>query len=321
MNEFERKIHELTGTGLSTNGIHTLQVNIGLRCNHTCTHCHVDASPQRTERMSRDTMQRVLSVARKMRPRLVDITGGAPELNLDLVWFVTALKDDGHSVQVRTNLTVLLEPGMERMIQFYRDSAVKLVASFPCYMRPEVDNVRGAGVFDKSLEALKRLNAAGYGIDKGLGLDLVFNPEHDFLPAPQAELEREYREELRKLGISFNNLLTITNMPVGRFLDKLKKEKKETAYMRMLKENFNPGTLGKLMCRSQIDVGWDGRVYDCDFNLACGLPARFGSRPEEEAVIANYDPVNDGPRNIVTADHCFGCTAGAGSSCGGALER
>jgi radical SAM/Cys-rich protein len=321
MNEFESKIHEFTGNGLSTNGIHTLQVNIGLRCNHTCTHCHVGASPQRTERMSRHTMQQVLSVARKMRPRLVDITGGAPELNPDLAWFVTALKNDGHPVQVRTNLTVLLEPGMERMIQFYKDHAVKLVASFPCYMRPEVDNVRGAGVFDKSLEALRRLNAAGYGIEGILILDLVFNPEHDFLPAPQAELEQEYREELRKLGISFNNLLTITNMSVGRFWDKLRDEKKDAAYMRLLKENFNPGTLDKLMCRSQIDVGWDGRVYDCDFNLACNLPARFGSRPDEASLIENYDPVRDGQRDIVTANHCFGCTAGAGSSCGGALER
>jgi radical SAM/Cys-rich protein len=321
MNDFERKIHELTGNGLSTNGIHTLQVNIGLRCNHNCTHCHVDASPLRTEQMSRDTMQQVLSVARKMRPRLVDITGGAPELNPDLTWFVTALKDDGHSVQVRTNLTVLLDIGLEWMIQFYKDSGVKLVASFPCYLRPEVDNVRGAGVFEKSIEALKRLNAVGYGINKGLVLDIVFNPEHAVLPPSQAELEKEYRKELQGMGIRFSNLFTITNMPVGRFLDKLRKEKKETDYMRLLKENFNPVTIAKLMCRSQIDVGWDGKVYDCDFNLARGLPARLRSRPDEVALIVNYDPVRDSPRNIVTADHCFGCTAGAGSSCGGALER
>jgi len=321
MNEFERKVHELTGNGLSTNGIHTLQVNIGLRCNHTCTHCHVDASPQRTEQMSRATMRQVLAIAQKMRPRLVDITGGAPELHPDLEWFVTALKNDGHPIQVRTNLTVLLEPSMERMVQSYKDNAVKLVASFPCYMRPEVDNVRGAGVFDKSLEALKRLNAAGYGRNEGPVLDLVFNPEHAVLPPPQAKLEREYREELQSLGIHFNNLLTITNMPVGRFLDKLRKEKKETAYMRLLEDSFNPGTIGMLMCRSQIDVGWDGRIYDCDFNLACDLPARFGSHPDGAALIGNYDPVRDGRRNIVTANHCFGCTAGAGSSCGGALER
>jgi len=321
MNDFERKVHGLTGNGLSTNGIHTLQVNIGLRCNHTCTHCHVDASPQRTEQMSRATMRQVLSVAQKMRPRLVDITGGAPELHPDLEWFVRALKADGHRVQVRTNLTVLLEPGMERMVQFYKDTAVKLVASFPCYMRPEVDNVRGAGVFDKSLEALHRLNAVGYGTARGLVLDLVFNPEHAVLPPPQAELEREYREQLQGLGIRFNNLLAITNMPVGRFLDKLRNEDAETAYMHLLEDSFNPGTIGMLMCQSQIDVGWDGRIYDCDFNLACDMPAMLGSPPENEALIDNYDPVKDGHRKIVTANHCFGCTAGAGSSCGGALER
>jgi radical SAM/Cys-rich protein len=176
-------------------------------------------------------------------------------------------------------------------------------------------------VFEKSIEALKRLNAVGYGINKGLVLDIVFNPEHAVLPPSQAELEKEYRKELQGMGIRFSNLFTITNMPVGRFLDKLRKEKKETDYMRLLKENFNPVTIAKLMCRSQIDVGWDGKVYDCDFNLARGLPARLRSRPDEVALIVNYDPVRDSPRNIVTADHCFGCTAGAGSSCGGALER
>jgi radical SAM/Cys-rich protein len=321
MNGFEKKVRELTGKGLSTGNVETLQVNVGLRCNQRCTHCHVAASPRRKELMTRETMRQVLAVARKMRPRLVDITGGAPELNPNLRWFVSALRKGGHAVQVRTNLTVLLEPGMENMMRFYKKSGVKLVASFPCYMRPEVDNVRGRGVFDRSLEALKRLNAIGYGKNPALVLDLVFNPEKDFLPAPQADLEKEYREALGDLGISFNGLLTITNMPAGRFLEQLRRKGRERSYMRLLKGTFNPDTLGKLMCLSQIDVGWNGTVYDCDFNLARGLPARLPSSPLKSATIGRYDPARDARREVVTGEHCFGCTAGAGSSCGGALER
>ncbi len=321
MNGFEKKVRELTGAGLSTGKMRTLQVNVGLRCNQRCTHCHVDASPRRSELMTPGTMRQVVSAARKMRPRLVDITGGAPELNPNLRRFVSALRRDGHPVQVRTNLTVLLEPGMEGMTRFYKRSGVKLVASLPCYMRPEVDNVRGRGVFGRSLEALGRLNAAGYGKDPGLVLDLVFNPEKDFLPAPQGELENEYREELGRLGISFNGLLTITNMPAGRFLRNLRRSGREESYMRLLKRTFNRDTLGKLMCLSQIDVGWDGIVYDCDFNLARGLPARLPSKSRKLPFIADYDPGSDARRDIVTGEHCFGCTAGAGSSCGGALEK
>lgn len=321
VNAFEKKIRELTGAGLSARGIETLQVNVGLRCNQRCAHCHVEASPSRNELMTRETMRQVLAAARKTGPRLVDITGGAPELNPNLRWFVTALRKDGHAVQVRTNLTVLLEPGMETMMRFYKKSGVKLVASLPCYLRPEVDNVRGRGVFKKSLEALKQLNAIGYGKNPALVLDLVFNPEKDFLPAPQAELEKEYREELGKLGISFNGLLTITNMPAGRFLRNLRRKGHERSYMRLLEKTFNPDTLGKLMCLSQIDVGWDGTVYDCDFNLARGLPARLPSGPQKRPAIADFDPGSDGRRDIVTGEHCLGCTAGAGSSCGGALEK
>jgi len=320
LNPFETRIRQLTGTGLSTRDVRVLQVNVGLRCNQRCTHCHVKASPRRTELMDRRTMREVVAVARKMRPHLVDITGGAPELNPDLRWLVTALRGDGHPVQVRTNLTVLLEPGMDGMMRFYKRSGVKLVASLPCYLRPEVDNVRGRGVFKRSLEALRRLNALGYGREPGLVLDLVFNPEKDFLPAPQAGLEREYREALGRLGISFNGLLTITNMPAGRFLGQLRRKGRERAYMRLLKSAFNPATLDKLMCLSQIDVGWDGTVYDCDFNLARGLPARLPSGPAGRATIAGYDVDRDARRAVVTGEHCFGCTAGAGSSCGGALQ-
>jgi radical SAM/Cys-rich protein len=321
MNSFEKKVRALTGRGLSTGEIRTLQVNVGLRCNQRCTHCHVDASPRRSELMTRHTMREVVAAARKMRPRLVDITGGAPELNPGLRWFISALRRDGHAVQVRTNLTVLLEPGMGTMMRFYKTRGVKLVASLPCYLRPEVDNVRGRGVFKKSIEALKKLNAIGYGKNPALVLDLVFNPEKDFLPAPQAELENEYRRALGRLGISFNGLLTITNMPAGRFLGRLRRKGREKSYMRLLKSTFNPDTLGKLMCLTQIDVGWDGTVYDCDFNLAKGLPASLPSNRVRRPAIADYDPGADGKRAVVTGEHCFGCTAGAGSSCGGALEK
>jgi radical SAM/Cys-rich protein len=263
-------------------------------------------------------MEMVLAAARKVRPKLVDITGGAPEMNPDLQRFVRALQKDGHHVQVRTNLTILLLPEFEGMMDFYRGSGVKLVASFPCYMKPEVDNVRGEGVFEKSLEALRKLNAIGFGKGKDLVLDLVFNPEADFLPAPQAELEAAYKEELAKdFGITFNNLLTITNMPVGRFKANLEKQKADQKYDRLLRDTFNAETLASLMCLSQVDIGWDGRMYDCDFNYGRGLPVGHGAPSH----VRDFDATKLIGRRIVTGDHCFGCTAGHGSSCGGALEK
>ena len=322
MNDFDRRLMQAGHEPLTSCDLATLQVNVGLRCNQRCSHCHAGASPERGELMSWGTMELVLGLARRVRPRLLDITGGAPELNPLLGRFVAALRKDGHNVQVRTNLTILLEEEMEGLMQFYSSSGVKLVASLPCYLRAEVDNVRGQGVFDRSIEALRRLNAIGYGRDPRLALDLVFNPEQDFLPAPQAELEREYREVLgRDFGISFNGLLTITNMPVGRFGEELRRLGREESYGRLLRDNFNPETLDNLMCLHQIDVGWDGTVYDCDFNLARGLPARLGPSSIKSAHISRLDPMMHSRRRIITDDHCFGCTAGAGSSCGGALVK
>jgi len=322
MNEFEDRIRKSGRAPLMSRDLGTIQINVGLRCNQRCSHCHVGASPERRELMSWETMELVLDLARRVRPRLVDITGGAPELNPRLGRFVRALRKDGHSVQVRTNLTILLEPKFRGMPQFYKDAGVKLVASLPCYLKPEVDNVRGEGVFEKSLEALRRLNAFGYGRDPRLVLDLVFNPEHDLLPAPQTELEKEYREVLgTKYGITFNGLLTIANMPVGRFGEQLRKSGRDAVYGRLLRDNFNPETLDKLMCLDQVDIGWDGTVYDCDFNLARDLPAGLERSAGNEAHIGRFDPERHSRRRIVTGDHCFGCTAGAGSSCGGALEK
>ncbi len=327
-NDFDRKVTELKGRELETTDLQTLQLNIGLRCNHLCTHCHLSASPDRDEMMDWETMEIIIRMARAARPKLVDITGGAPELNVHLRNLVTTLRCDGHNVQVRTNLTILLEPEMSEFVEFYKQSQVKLVASLPCYLKPEVDNVRGEGVFEKSIAALQLLNAAGFGTDPAHVLDLVFNPECDFLPAPQTKLQSDYRRELLKnFGIRFNNLLTITNMPVGRFLATLRKEGKHDLYKQLLRDAFNPATLNHLMCLNQIDVGWDGLVYDCDFNLAAKMPIELeipsngGGKPQKRPYhIRDFDPAKPFARRIRTAEHCFGCTAGAGSSCGGALQ-
>lgn len=327
-NDFDRKVTELRGRELKATSFQTLQLNIGLRCNHLCTHCHVAARPDRDEQMAWETMETVIRVARVMQPILVDITGGAPEMNVYLRDLVTALRSNGHNVQVRTNLTILLEPEMRGLIDFYKQAGVKLVASLPCYLKKEVDSVRGEGVFEQSIAALRLLNAAGFGMDPEHVLDLVFNPERDFLPAPQAKLESDYRRELlNNFGIKFNSLLTITNMPVGRFLATLRKEGRYERYQQLLRDAFNPATLDHLMCLNQIDVGWDGLVYDCDFNLAAAMPIEVetpsngaGNGNKRPWHIRDFDPAAHFTRRIRTAEHCFGCTAGAGSSCGGALQ-
>ncbi len=229
---------------------------------------------------------------------------------------MSAIKRDVSSVQIRTNLTVLLEEGMEEITEFYRDCEVKLLASMPCYLKKEVDSQRGEGVFDKSIEALRLLNSVGYGSDPKLKLDLVFNPEGAFLPPKQSLLEVDFRRELHtNYGIVFNGLLTITNMPIGRFLQMLHQRRLTARYEQLLKESFNPETIDKLMCRSQICIGWNGVIYDCDFNLALGLLVKCGGPPHIEYLSRRLYS----RREVVTGDHCFGCTAGHGSSCGGAL--
>jgi radical SAM/Cys-rich protein len=266
--------------------------------------------------MDWDTMEVVVDIANQTKPELVDITGGSPELNPLLHRFVSVLRADGHDVQVRTNLTVMFEPRMEEMVEFYRSARIKLVASLPCYTKVNVDSQRGQGVYDKSIEALKRLNAAGYGSDPNLKLDLVYNPGGAVLPSEQSSLESDYRENLHKdHGIVFNNLRTITNMPIGRFQRLLQGNKEYEQYNRLLRESFNPETLDGLMCRHQIEVAWDGLLYDCDFNLALHAPIGNGvsERPKD------FDVDKYSKRRIVTGDYCFGCTAGYGSSCGGAL--
>lgn len=316
MNEFELKIGDLLGDGLHAADIDIIQVNLGLKCNQECIHCHVEASPRRTQIMDWPVMEQILQVARVVRPKIVDLTGGSPELNPDFRRFVQALTGDGHPVQARTNLTVLLEPGMGDLPKFFKKNRVRLVGSLPCYLEENVCSQRGEGSYAGSIEALKRLNAIGYGIDPDLQLNLVYNPMGPSLPPDQLELEADYRRELgERFGVKFTNLLTIANMPIGRFGRVLSSQGQIDEYMGLLKEAFNPETVDGLMCRHQLSIAWDGTLYDCDFNLALGLSVNHGA-PDHIRGFNEQQLLN---RRIVTGDHCFGCTAGSGSSCGGAL--
>ncbi len=302
--------------GLSRKSPATIQVNVGKLCNQACHHCHVDAGPRRTERMTRPTAERVIDVlAASRQVETLDITGGAPELNPNFAMLVERARALGRKVIVRCNLTVTLEPGMEWLVEFYRRTGVELVCSLPCYTAENTDRQRGAGVFDKSIAALRNLNAAGFGRGE-LRLDLVYNPVGATLPPPQAELEAQYRDELaRNFGIVFDRLLTITNMPIARFANQLSVAGNHSAYMSLLVNHFNPATVDSLMCRDLVSIGWDGRLYDCDFNQMLEIPLVGGV-----STIWDVEDVGElaGTR-IATGSHCFGCTAGAGSSCGGAI--
>jgi len=316
MNDFEKQVADTEGDGLHSLRIEILQVNLGLRCNQQCVHCHLEASPDQTEIMEWATMELVLEAARGARAQLVDLTGGAPELNPHFCRFVKALRKEKHQVQVRTNLTVLLEPGMEEVPELFQEHKIRLVASMPCYLEENVCAQRGKGAYGKSIEAIKQLNALGYGSNPDLPLNLVYNPGGAFLPPSQSALEEDYRRELgSRFGITFTRLLTITNMPLGRFRMQLHRQNQERNYIELLRKSFNPQTIEGLMCRHQLSVGWDGTLYDCDFNLALRLPVDHGA-PDH---ITSFDLIDLAKRRIVTGDHCFGCTAGSGSSCCGAL--
>jgi len=316
MNNFEKQIAEVGSEGLHSLKVKTVQVNVGLRCNQQCNHCHLEASPQRKEMMEWPTMELALDAARSVRCQLVDLTGGAPELNPCFRRFIVALRQEGLFVQVRTNLTVLLEPDMNTLPEFLCDHKVQLVASMPCYLEENVRAQRGTGVYEKSIQAIKRLNGLGYGYESSLSLNLVYNPGGPLLPPPQPALEEDYRRELdKRFGIRFTRLLTITNMPLGRFRKELNRQNQEESYLELLRKSFNPLTLQGLMCRHQITVGWDGTLYDCDFNAALGLAVNHGA-PDH---IRFFNAEDLWTRRIVTGEHCFGCTAGSGSSCGGAL--
>jgi radical SAM/Cys-rich protein len=314
--DFSAKGEDVLGEKLRTREIHTFQINVGYLCNQSCTHCHHKAGPEREEIMSWETMEGIVQKAKEAEIPIIDITGGAPELNPHIREFITALKRNGHQIMLRSNLTVLLEDECRDLPEFYRDNGIELITSLPCYEKAEVDCVRGDGVFERSIEALKVLNHLGYGVDPDLKLDIVFNPMAAFLPPPQDALKEEYTEILWKdFKIRFTELFTITNMPMGRFLEDLVEKGQKEEYMQLLTGSFNPDTLKNLMCLFQINIGWDGTLYDCDFNQALGLRTvqDFGQN------IKDLDAGKIKVREIVTGEHCFGCTAGSGSSCGGAL--
>ncbi len=315
-NSFDDKLAE-HGLELRAAAIETLQVNVGKLCNQACKHCHVDASPARTEIMTSETVELVLNAIKRFRFNTVDITGGAPELNPSFRLFVAEARSLGSHVIVRHNLTVMFEPGQSDLPDFFREQKVEIVSSLPYFLEQQTDSQRGHGVFQKSIEALRRLNAVGYGIaDSGLILSLVYNPVGAFLPPPQAAIEADFKRELQtRYGISFNRLYTITNMPIKRFLDYLRRSGNEERYRRKLIQAFNPQTVAGLMCRTLVSVDWTGRLYDCDFNQMLEL-AVASELPQS---IADFDPAKFESRRIVTGLHCFGCTAGAGSSCGGTV--
>ena len=300
---------------LTRSPLEELQVNVGRLCNQACNHCHVDAGPKRTEIMTWETMERVLDWAERARVEKVDITGGAPEVNPNFRRFVDRFLAQGVAVTARCNLTVLAEPGQSDLASWYAERVIRLVASLPCYTRENVDAQRGKGVFDKSIVALQQLNAAGYGRRPELVLDLVYNPGGAFLPGDQTKLEADYKKRLKEdHGIDFNQLFTIANLPINRFAHALERDGKYDEYMQLLVENFNPATVPGLMCRHLISVDWLGLVYDCDFNQMLDLP--LGGR---RRYLWDIDVAALTDASIATGPHCFGCTAGAGSSCGGAL--
>ena len=308
--------------------LHTVQVNLGKVCNQACLHCHVEAGPKRTESMSQPVMDRVLElIERSEGVRTVDITGGAPELHPRFRWLVTQVRAMGLHVIDRCNLTILSEPGQEDLALFLADNEVEIAASLPCYSAKNVDAQRGKGVFGRSISGLQQLNALGYGQQDGkLQLKLVYNPGGPSLPPDQAALEEEYRRRLQDdFGVQFSQLLTITNMPINRFLESLKRKGQLRRYIQLLEASFNHHNLSGLMCRSQVSISYDGMLFDCDFNQMLQLPVGLGdvtrtnSAEQLKSVsdIEHFDELRGGA--ITTATHCLGCTAGAGSSCGGAL--
>jgi len=311
---------DVFGKKLTPAGVDIFQINVGKLCNMTCRHCHVDAGPDRTaEMMSRETVDLCLAALDKTAAKVVDITGGAPELNPHFRYLVEQCVARGKHVMDRCNLTILLTGPCRDLPEWFASRGVEIVCSLPHYRQRNTDLQRGAGTFEKSIEALKRLNAAGYGRgDPRLRLTLVHNPAGAYLAGDQKSMEREWKEGLQaNHGVTFDALIALNNMPISRFLEWLEISGNLQAYMELLVNAYNPATVPGLMCRNTLSVGWDGRVYDCDFNQMLELDARYADG--RVAHIRDFDPARLQARSIVTARYCFGCTAGAGSSCGGAI--
>jgi len=305
-------------------GLACLQVNLGYRCNQTCSHCHVNAGPNRTEQMTPEHIDELLAVLRQLRPATLDLTGGAPEMHPQFRELVREARALGVEVIDRCNLTILVAEGYEDLAAFLAEQRVTVVASLPCYTRDNVDQQRGKGVFQQSIEGLRRLNQLGYGTDPDLSLNLVYNPGGAFLPPPQEQLQRDYQSHLQsEFGIRFNHLYTITNMPISRFGATLLARGEYHAYMQLLKDSFQAANLDALMCRDTLSVDWRGILYDCDFNQMLDLPMAG----EDARLIASDRRLHLrdlltgelSGRSIHVGEHCYGCTAGQGSSCGGAL--
>ncbi len=302
-----------------------LQVNLGYLCNLSCTHCHVNAGPKRTELMSASMVDTVIDVLRELKVKVLDLTGGAPEMNPEFRRLVKAARALDVTVIDRCNLTILNEPGYEDLAVFLAEQKVNVVASLPCYTEDNVDSQRGKGVFESSIEGLQKLNALGYGKgDASLVLDLVYNPGGPFLPPPQAALTQDYKRELGdNYDIEFDGLLTITNMPISRFGSMLISKGKFEEYMTLLRDNYSSANLANIMCRNTLSVDWEGNVFDCDFNQMLLLPIEKGNQPLTLTQVLEQSLDGEGLEGhpVVVADHCFGCTAGQGSSCGGALAE
>lgn len=314
MSTCEKKLSEIQ---LTRRGIDILQVNLGMVCNQACTHCHYNAGPSRTESMSAETCRKVLDFFTLSNIPTIELTGGAPELNPNFKDIVRRARSVNRDIVVRSNLTVLFEDGMEGLAQFLASNRVELVCSLPCYLEENVDGQRGRGVYEKSIAALKMLNKLGYGLEgTGLMLYLVYNPAGPFLPGDQIALEGAYRQNLQDMhGIKFSHLYAITNMPLGRFEQKLKTSGAYDDYKTLLKSSSNIGLLANAMCRNLASIGWDGRVYDCDFNQALSMPINNSRKLWEFTLEELLD------KDIKLADHCYGCIAGSGSSCTGILDR
>jgi radical SAM/Cys-rich protein len=312
---FHQKLKD-SNISLIRDNISTLQINLGKMCNQACHHCHVEAGPKRTEIMEKSTMDVILALLDKSPDiKVVDLTGGAPELNPNFKYLVTELKKRNKHIIDRCNLTILFEPNQEYLAEFLAEQKVEICASLPCYLEDNVDAQRGKGVFDKSIKALNLLNDLGYGTKENLTLNLVYNPQGINLSPNQATLEGQYKIYLEeKFGIRFNNLFTITNMPIKRFLHSLMRDNLYDKYMLSLTDNFNEAAANNVMCKDLISIGWDGQIYDCDFNQMLEIPLN-----NSQISIFDLDNFADLSKNIAIANHCYGCTAGGGSSCAGSL--
>jgi radical SAM/Cys-rich protein len=308
-----------TFPAISRKRVETLQVNLGYKCNQSCVHCHVNAGPTRTETMSGQTIDEVLGFLRLSGVGCLDVTGGAPELNPHFRYLVREARALGVKVIDRCNLTILEEPGQEHLAEFLAAHRVEVVASLPCYTEELVDRQRGKGVYEKSIAGIRRLNALGYAQPgSGLVLNLVYNPQGPSLPPAQDKLEADYKRILAEtFGIGFNRLFTLANMPIQRFGSTLVSKGQFAPYMQLLRDSYREANLDAVMCRSLISVDWQGYVYDCDFNQMLGLPLALEGRPRVRLSDLVAHALDGNP--IAVADHCFGCTAGQGSSCGGAL--